>query len=236
MVSRIRCLLVVGLLACCEQGDPSAIPTTTSSSSSAVVGSSIVSDDAERSPLLTPPERPTKQPTTFSQAELRRIGFAFERVDDSATLVVGKERSSAFCLTPLPCKKSPSGCLGLQENIDVFKRALPGSEDGRIVSCEWAETGTCGSFRYFDFEGDFDRFELRFFLPDGTLVAQHNWTDYSAFCGGHALSQWQGEIPKCFEMKRAQVLCKTRAKPLFIRAPADDLHFHRTKPGQLGPW
>ena len=48
---------------------------------------------------------------------------------------------------------------------------------------------TCGDYRYFDFEGDIHRYELRFFGTDGRLGAMRNWTDYAAFCDGQALER-----------------------------------------------
>jgi hypothetical protein len=74
--------------------------------------------------------------------------------------------------------------------------------------------GTCGPFRYFDFEGDVDRHELRWFDAAGRLVGQRNQTDHPAYCGGKTRKMLLGRVPRCEVMTRQTILCGKTESPL----------------------
>jgi hypothetical protein len=213
---------------------PSSTPSPDASSAGAVA--SQPSPSASMDPLaLLDPANATPADSFFSEADLLTLGFKVERLTDTMTLACGRHRQLCICLEPLVCTKAQP-CSPLDENLRLFQRALDHPTEGRTVSCEWAETGTCGALRYFDFEGDTDRFELRFFGAGGKLVAQHNWTDYNEYCSGRASSRWRGGIPRCYRMQRDKVICGTRDAGLFALSPAEDLRTHRTGGPSLGPF
>lgn len=102
----------------------------------------------------------------------------------------------------------------MEENVDLFRRALATKQNGRSVECRRGETGRCGAFRYFNFDGDVERHEIRWFDSTGKLVGQRNSTDYAEYCGGKARIRYQGRVPKCDSMEREEVICGSAEYPL----------------------
>jgi hypothetical protein len=152
-----------------------------------------------------------KNGKTWELDDLKRIG-----VTKKGELLCGFDPSSCVCHEEL---KRFGDCITLEENLKVFRAALePGQL--RTVSCARAEVGRCGAYRYFYFQGDIHRYELRFFGADGKLVAQRNTTDYDAYCGG-ASARWQGVVPACNEMKTEELICGKAPRPLV--PPLEDL-------------
>lgn len=156
---------------------------------------------------------------SYELADLRRLGLSIEPSDGARAVLRGFDRSSALCLEPLACEKKKN-CVTLEENLRIFRRALePGQE--RSVSCERAEVGRCGSFRYFLFQGDIHRYEVRWFDGAGALVGQRNLTDYTAYCGGKTSASWQGRIPACDATVREELVCGTAKRP--VVPPLEDV-------------
>jgi len=89
------------------------------------------------------------------------------------------------------------------------------------VHCERAEVGRCGDHRYFYFQGDIHRYEMRWFDASGTLVAQRNRTDYAQYCNHTASSRWMGRVPRCEALEREELICGEAAGPLLT--PVEDL-------------
>lgn len=133
--------------------------------------------------------------------------------------VCGADTGRCVCRLPLPCTER-GDCITLDDNLAGFRSALEGDGD-RTVHCEWAETGRCGDFRYFYFQGGIHRYEMRWFDEDGRLVAQRNWTDYPEYCNHTALTRWQGRVPKCETLERTELICGEGDRPL--RTPLEDL-------------
>lgn len=114
------------------------------------------------------------------------------------------------CIEALDCD---GDCITLDENLRYFRDALARTE-GATVLCESAQTGRCDALRYFEFNGDIERHELRFFSgDDGRLIAMRNWTDYPAYCEGRAMTRWLGGIPRCAEMSIEATICGTTDGP-----------------------
>jgi hypothetical protein len=155
----------------------------------------------------------------YELADLRRLGLGIEPIDGARSLLRGFDRSSAICLEPLACE-TKKNCVTLEENLKIFRAALePGQE--RSVSCERAEVGRCGSFRYFLFQGDIHRYEIRWFDAAGALVAQRNLTDHTAYCGGKTTGSWQGRIPACDVTIREELVCGSAKTP--VVPPLEDV-------------
>jgi hypothetical protein len=153
--------------------------------------------------------------------DLQALGLSVKKLDDRQSLLQGFDpaSSASVCFEPLRCE-ARGDCITLEENVKIFRAALePGK--ARTVSCEWAETGHCGEFRYFVFEGDIHRYELRWFDAGGKLVAQRNWTDYSEYCGGRAMQSLQGRIPYCRSAVRDELICGHSRRR--VAPPLEDL-------------
>jgi len=118
----------------------------------------------------------------------------------------GPHDDGCMCRLPLSCENEPEGCMTFERNVAIFRDALAQYGEER-VHCEWAETGRCGEFRYFYFQGGIHHYEMRWFGPDGTLVGIRNWTDHTAYCAGSTLSQWVGQVPRCTELVRDELIC-----------------------------
>lgn len=100
-------------------------------------------------------------------------------------------------------------CITYDENVSAFRTALKGvgtGKDRRTVSCNQAEIGTCGKYRYFFFDGDIYRTELRFFDARGTFIGEIARTDYDEYCGGKASQRVRGAVPRC-DPVRTELIC-----------------------------
>lgn len=170
----------------------------------------------------TPPVSPPPPADGFySEAELRDLGVTVTAVEGGRSLVCGGEDlGTCVCLEPLPCAAA-GDCATFDENVRAFRDALAHPAEGRAVHCRRAETGRCGDLRYFDFDGDIERHEIRWFDASGRLVAQRNWTDYPAYCGGKSRVMFQGRVPKCASAARDELICGEAAAS--VPTPVDDL-------------
>jgi hypothetical protein len=179
-----------------------------------------------------PKSATTKPPTYYQQADLRSLAAHIKPLKKERQLLCGEEGSkNCVCLEPLPCE-SQSNCIGFQENVDAFRKTLAAKTPGRSVDCRRAEIGTCGSFRYFDFEGDIARREMRWFDENGRLVAQRNSTDYEEYCGGTSRTRFQGKVPRCEKMARTELICGVAEGDLPL--PIEDVLKRRISPQDVG--
>ncbi len=143
----------------------------------------------------------------YSLDELRDTGLLTVDLEDEQVLLCGgADESSCVCMEPLPCRES-GDCVSFDANIEAFRNAVKGGQGDRTVDCSRGETGRCEKFRYFYFEGDNHRFEMRWFDASGHLVAQRNWTDYREFCGGRTRARVMGRIPRCDTLEREEIIC-----------------------------
>lgn len=155
----------------------------------------------------------------YTVEELRDLGLRTTSMPDGETLLCGPEGDSqCLCLSPLDC--SAGGCMKFSENVTAFKSALTRPSPGSKVQCDSAATGECGSFAYFDFQGDLYRRELRWFDAGGALVGQRNISDYAAYCGKQTRARFVGRIPKCATATRRELLC---GEALNTAPPLDDV-------------
>lgn len=184
---------------------------------------------AERRPMTTggggagatpipPTDRASGGPVSYvTDDEVRRLAARVTKMKGGHLLVCGDvdNASNCVCLEPLACGKGGRGeCVNLQQNLDIFRASLAGKDKGRRVDCRRAEVGSCGTFRYFAFNGDIARDDLSWFDSSGALVAARSATDYPAFCGGKARIRFQGRVPNCGPMKRDELICGTDDHPL----------------------
>jgi hypothetical protein len=182
-----------------------------------------------KSPAPPAPPAPPKAPPYFDDSDIKALAFQVKPLKKNQLLVCGESGGkNCVCVEPLPCQ-SQGNCLGFQDNVDAFRQALAAREKGRSVECRRAEIGTCGEFRYFDFEGDIARRELRWFDGAGRLVAQRNSTDYEEYCGGKSRTRFQGRVPRCESLKRTELICGTAEGDLPL--PIEDVLKRRLKAG-----
>lgn len=165
--------------------------------------------------------------TYYSEKDLRRLAGKTRSLKGGRLLVCGDADNVAncVCLEPLTCGKD--GCPTWQQTVETFRASLAAKEKGRKVECRRAEVGTCGSFRYFDFEGDIERHELTLFDGSGRQIAQRNSTDYPEYCGGVVRTRFQGQVARCGPMKRDELICGAGEYPL--PTPIEDV-LKRTLP------
>jgi hypothetical protein len=159
-------------------------------------------------------------------SELEQGGIAVERLDENEWLLCNPQRDTCLCLEPLACRER-GDCITLEENLRVFRKELAKSADRQVI-CERAETGHCGDFRYFLFEGGIHRYELRWFDAAGKLVGQRNTTDYPEYCGGQALASYRGYVPKCEKVVSDELLCGEAKRPL--STPLEDFRARLLSP------
>jgi len=145
----------------------------------------------------------------YNDQELKSLGFKLSKVNEDQSLLCHKNNPSkcvCYEAKPLTCEADNS-CVSLDENVRVFQQALDASGDGVLVSCNGAVVGRCDDFSYFDFDGDIDRREVRWFDREGSLVGMRNATDHFAYCKGKALIKYSGKIPKCAKSIPEKTLC-----------------------------
>jgi hypothetical protein len=158
-------------------------------------------------------------PEYYTVEELRGLGLVLTSAADGETLVCGSEADSqCLCLMPLDC--ASGGCIQLSENVAAFKTALTHPAPGAKVQCDKAAIGDCGAFRYFDFQGDLYRREVRWFDASGALVGQRDVTDYAAHCGKQTRVRFIGRVPKCEAAMARELLCGEAPQTL---SPLDDV-------------
>ena len=166
----------------------------------------------------------------YSLEELRALGLHVASAGEGQVLVCGTEAGSqCLCLMPLDC--GADGCIQFTANVDAFKSTLAKPPQGAKAHCEKAATGACGTFKYFDFEGDLYRRELRWFDSTGVLVGQRNVTDYAAYCGKQTRARFQGRIPKCTTATRSELICGDAAGAM---NPLDDVRRFAGPPARPG--
>ena len=157
---------------------------------------------------VAPPGDEVEPDLFYSDAELRELGLAVERLSDTLAVVCPPDDDVyCECIEALDCGGEP--CITLERNLEIFREALA-RKTGATVHCEGAQTGTCGDLAYFDFNGDIRRHELRFFADQGgerRLVAMRNSTDYNQYCDGKAMTRWLGGIPKCEALTLGETIC-----------------------------
>ena len=164
-------------------------------------------------------------PGVYRFEELATLGLNATRLDTGETLLCGGQ---CVCMKPLDC--SDGSCISYSENIAAFRAALKAPGPGRTVSCRRAETGRCGEFRYFDFEGDLHRRELRWFNETGAMVAQRNVADYDAYCEGQAQTLFVGSVPRCEVLNDRERICGQGERPALTAL--QDLRRFTTAPTQ----
>jgi hypothetical protein len=164
----------------------------------------------------------------YGERELRAMAAKVTALKKDRLLVCGAAAgTNCVCVEPLPCE-SQGNCVSFQENVEAFRRALTDKTQGRSVECRRAEIGTCGGFRYFYFEGDVARRELRWFDGAGRLVAQRNSTDDEAYCGGKSRTRFQGKVPRCQALERSEIICGRAGGELPL--PIEDVLERRLPP------
>ena len=157
----------------------------------------------------------------YSREQLSEMGLREVKVDAQNVLLCGgTDESACVCLEALPCAADGT-CTTFDQNLALLRQALAKPGDGRTVSCQRAETGRCEGFRYLDFSGDIDRHEMRWFDASGALVAQRNWADYPAYCGGRTRTRFQGRVPRCASPAREELVCGEAGGT--VVTPVDDL-------------
>lgn len=223
----IGLLLCLGALGCSSTSEP---PTSTPA----------VPEPSEPEP---PEPEPSEfevdgEPSYYSDTELEALGFTLAPQDalptremfgpdgptptiEGYTFLCGGEptRRGCVCRRPLPCA-AEGDCITLEENLRVFREAISPANERR-VRCERAEVGRCGDFRYFYFQGDTHRYEMRYFDARGVLVAQRNATDYPEYCNHSTDVRWMGRVPRCDRLEREELICGEADRPL--RVPVEDL-------------
>src|SRR2546421_4376860 len=109
----------------------------------------------------TPAASSVPAPAYYAIGELRALGLRVTAVDSRRLLVCPRAgKKGCVCLEPAPCQGT-TDCISFDENLRAFRKALAHGQDQRTVKCDRGEIGRCGAFRYFDFEGDVERFEVR---------------------------------------------------------------------------
>jgi hypothetical protein len=123
---------------------------------------------------------------------------------------VACDAGRCLCRAPLGCgAKDQKPCITYDENVSAFRTALKGvgnGKDRRTVTCNQAEIGTCGDHRYFFFDGDIHRTELRFFDKAGAFVGEIALTDYDEYCDHRASKRVRGTIPDC-SITKTELIC-----------------------------
>jgi hypothetical protein len=157
----------------------------------------------------------------FSVEELAALGFSATATGDGETLLCSTaDGGKCICLAPLDCGGQP--CITYDQNVAAFRAALDKPEPGVTLTCERGQVGRCGSFRYFDFEGDLYRKELRWFDETGVVVGQRNVTDYQAYCNKQTRVRYQGRLPRCEKTSDIEGICGENTRPGMT--PLEDLH------------
>lgn len=172
---------------------------------------------------ITPPGFPqtaagTESRDYFREDDWQASGWRVTGLDGNHRMACDPTGQRCVCLEPLPCG-GDRPCANFEENVSAFRAALRDKGKGRRVSCDRAEIGQCGNFRYFHFAGNIDRNETRWFDANDRLVAQRNRTDFPAYCGNRAELRLMGTLPRCAEMVQTELLCGTPKGPAPI-APA----------------
>jgi hypothetical protein len=192
-------------------------------------------ESVERAPGDVPPSDPSgaaaatevkapASPEYYSLEELRGLGLILTSAGEGETLVCGSEANSqCLCLMPLEC--ASAGCIQLSENVAAFRSALTQPAPGTKVQCDRAGVGDCGAFRYFDFQEDLYRREVRWFDASGALVGQRDVTDYAAYCGKQTRVRYVGRIPKCGAATARELLC---GEPPRTLSPLEDVRRYTT--------
>ncbi len=233
------CLAVIVLSACSSSNNNGSTGASAATTTEAPLTTTQPPPTTEPAPVEAPPEPADDR--YYTNAELAAAGiriapesaFPAEQMfgpDGPTPTISGyqflcgdpEDQASCLCRRPLPCEAdAESGpCITLDQNLEAFRSAL-GAGGDRQVYCEHAEVGRCGEFKYFYFQGDIHRYELRFFDPEGKLVAQRNSTDYNEYCNHTALVRWMGRVPKCDRLERDELICGAAERPL--RAPLDEI-------------
>jgi hypothetical protein len=169
---------------------------------------------------LPAPAPPPPAAPYYSVEELRALGLAASAAGDGEMLVCSAEgNGECVCLASLDCGEG--GCITYEANVTAFRQVLEKAPQGVKVYCDRAEVGRCDAFRYFDFEGDLERRELRWFDETGALVGQRNVTDYEAYCGHQTRVRYQGRVPRCEKLSGSEHICGEHRRP--ARTPLEDL-------------
>jgi hypothetical protein len=189
-------------------------------------GPSTADDAADAS--IASRDHDSPQKPFYSPAELNAEGFRIIQLDTGKRLLcLGEDDSTCACWRPLAC--TGDGCPTFDSNLKAFRSALDAPGEGRSVICERAEVGQCGDFRYFDFNGDIHRQEVRWFDNAGRLVAQRNATDHDEYCDGRTSVMFSGDVPKCVTAHREELICGEQGGS--INTPLSDLRNHVTVRG-----
>ena len=151
-------------------------------------------------------------PAYYSVDELRALGSSASAAGHGEMLVCSTEgNGECLCLTSLDCGEG--GCITYESNVKALREVLEKPPEGVRVFCDRAEVGRCYAFRYFDFEGDVERQELRWFDETGALVGQRNVTDYEAYCGKQTRVRYQGKVPRCEQLSGSEHICGEQKRP-----------------------
>ena len=156
-----------------------------------------------------PTSEPIATPTPSASSAPARVARIF-RHQAVETEEVHCDAGQCWCAALLGCGgKDQKPCVTYDENVSIFRTALKGVGTGkerRTVTCEQAEIGTCGDYRYFFFDGDIHRTELRFFDKTGAFVGEIALTDYPEYCQDRASKRVRGSIPEC-TLARTELIC-----------------------------
>jgi hypothetical protein len=188
-------------------------------SARAVVWSALVACTSPSSPAPSPPPASsTPTPTAALVGRLAAQGYAITPIDAGETLACGR-RGGCVCLRELVCT---GACDTLDENVRAFTDALASPD--RDVACELADTGKLCDFSYFRFEGDVDRWEQRYFGPNGRLAGIRNATEEPAYCGGRARAMFTGLVPDCGQAARdVTIICSDKRHEAPVMNPTAQL-------------
>lgn len=162
------------------------------------------------------PARPAAvaDPHFHDDAELAALGARIVALENGESLVCpGAGDANCICRQSLPCEATKN-CMVFDGNVQVFRKTLKKPGKGRTLTCDRAEIGKCGAYRYFNFDGDIGRHERRWFDDTGRLVAQRNSSDHDAYCKGRARKMLYGRIPRCETMVSDELICGKAEGPL----------------------
>jgi hypothetical protein len=171
-------------------------------------------------PPAAPPATPAApaapaSAASYADEDLVALGATITALGDGQRQICGAGARNCVCLEPLPCEAA-GDCITFKDNVDAFRAAVAAKDakSKRRVDCLRAETGQCGGFRYFAFEGDIERREVRWFDGTGRLVGQRNRADHTEYCGGRTRLRFQGRVPRCSPVARQELLCGKAEQPL----------------------
>ena len=146
----------------------------------------------------------------YSRERLEEYKLDWQSLDTKRSLVCGSDKRNCICVDALDRGES---CITYERAVARFRKALLHPGEGRSVTCDLAETGVCGAYRYFLFRGDIYRDEVMWFTAEGRLVGIRFQTDYNQCCEHGARTEVSGDIPDCDRMETRTRICGEGPSP-----------------------